>query len=202
MAALDIFSGGRAMVSLCVGWSKGEFDNLGKRFELRGRKLDESILLLRKLWSADHDEEIRFDGKFFPIESGVFSPGTIQRGGPPIWIGGNSDRALRRALELGDGWHSTSLSLERFRERVQAISNQIPRPDFTLSARLRVSFDASDDRAQLRGSPEAILQELLGYQRAGLEYAVLHFRGGPGEPREQNMQRFMEEIVAKMPERS
>jgi len=102
VATIDVLSGGRALLAVGAGWLEKEFRFLNANFAQRGAFLDESIRLVRALWSQ---ERINFQGKFFNIADGVFEPKPVQGGGPPIWVGGNSRSAMRRAARLGDGWH-------------------------------------------------------------------------------------------------
>jgi len=83
-ANLNDLSGGRLVLGVGVGWARQEFDALGVAFAERGRLTDEHLLAIRAAWRDDQD----------------------YRGGQiPIWVGGNSDAALRRAVRLGDAWH-------------------------------------------------------------------------------------------------
>lgn len=92
LATLDVLSGGRLIVGVGAGYLAGEFAALGVDFEQRNEVLDAAIGVMRRAWTG---EEI----------DGVLSlPMPVQRPGPPIWIGGNSRRAIRRVVELGDGW--------------------------------------------------------------------------------------------------
>jgi probable F420-dependent oxidoreductase len=103
LASLDVLSNGRVIVGLGVGWMKEEFDNLGTPpFAERGRVTDEYIRAFRELWS---NEQPTFKGQFCNFSDIVFLPQPVQKPGIPIWIGGHSKQAIRRAARLGDGWH-------------------------------------------------------------------------------------------------
>jgi probable F420-dependent oxidoreductase len=103
LASLDVLSQGRVIAGLGVGWMKEEFENLqAPRFEDRGRVTDEYIRAFRELWTKEHP---CFDGKYCNFANIIFLPKPVQKPAIPIWIGGHSKPALRRAGELGDGWH-------------------------------------------------------------------------------------------------
>lgn len=103
LASLDVLSQGRVIVGLGVGWMKEEFENLGApAYEERGRVTDEYIRAFRNLWTQDHPS---FSGQYCNFSDIVFLPKPVQKPSIPIWIGGHSKQALRRAGELGDGWH-------------------------------------------------------------------------------------------------
>ena len=103
-ATLDRLSGGRLILGLGAGWSADEFTAVDQTIAERDERTDEAIRALRAMWAAG---ESRFDGKYYRIRPSIFLPKPVQPNGPPIWIGGNSNRAIRRAAELGDGWHPT-----------------------------------------------------------------------------------------------
>lgn len=99
VATLSLFSGGRVVLGAGAGWMKEEFESLGVDFGSRGRRFDETIRVLRKIWSGG---VVEHHGEFFDI------PAMAQNPPPPrpipIAIGGASKAALRRAATLGDGW--------------------------------------------------------------------------------------------------
>ncbi len=198
IATLDSLSGGRTLLGLGVGWSRGEFRNLGERFTDRGRRMDEYIQLLKHLWVAGGDEPVHFKGRYVAFDSAVFAPPPAQPGGPPIWIGGSSEAALRRAAAFGDGWHPSRVDPDEFRLGVERLTSLADGRKLTLSARLRLSFDGSDPDAQLLGEPAAITETLRAYQDAGLEYAVIDFRtAAPEEPLEP-MERFQQVVMPEL----
>lgn len=100
-ATLDVVSGGRAICGVGAGWLTTEWEAIGLDPSTRGQRLDEAIGLVRRLWT---EPVIESSGPHFPFPQVAFEPKPVQHGGPPIHVGGESRRALRRAAELGDGW--------------------------------------------------------------------------------------------------
>jgi probable F420-dependent oxidoreductase len=100
-ASLDVLSGGRLVLGVAAGYLEGEFAALGVPFAERNERADEAIGALRAAWSG---ECVRLAGRGFCAEGNRALPLPAQRPGPPLWVGGNSRRAIRRAVELGDGW--------------------------------------------------------------------------------------------------
>jgi probable F420-dependent oxidoreductase len=98
-ATLQELSGGRLTLGIGLGWYEREFDFVGVPFAGRGARADESIRLMRALWSGEHD----FEGRFWSFHDATSEP--LPSPPPEIWIGGSSERAIRRAVELGDAWH-------------------------------------------------------------------------------------------------
>jgi probable F420-dependent oxidoreductase len=99
IATLQELSGGRFTLGVGMGWHKDEFDFMGVEFKGRGRRADEAIRLMRALWSGERD----FEGEFWSFHDATSEPHPSPQ--PEIWVGGSSERAIRRALELGDAWH-------------------------------------------------------------------------------------------------
>jgi probable F420-dependent oxidoreductase len=101
-ATLQELSHGRFTLGVGVGWHAAEFGFMGIEFRGRGRRTDEAIRLIRTLWNGERD----FDGEFWSFRDATFGPQPSPA--PEIWVGGSSDRAIRRARELGDVWHPSS----------------------------------------------------------------------------------------------
>jgi len=99
VATLQELSGGRFTLGVGMGWHKDEFDFMGVEFKGRGRRADEAIRLMRALWNGERD----FEGEYWSFHDATSEPHPSPQ--PEIWVGGSSDRAVRRAVELGDAWH-------------------------------------------------------------------------------------------------
>lgn len=109
IATADYLSGGRVIFGAGVGWMAEEFALLGASFHDRGRRMDEYLRLMKVLWT---EENPHFEGQYFQVKDCGFTPKPVQKPHVPLWIGGESRPALRRAAMLGDGWHSAGTSLE------------------------------------------------------------------------------------------
>ena len=122
LATIDYFSGGRVMLATSAGWNENEFQHLGSNFHDRGRRLDESIKLIRALWNSPLDA--KFEGKKIPhkFTNPKFEPPPIQHK-LTIWIAGNSKAAMRRAATLGDAWHPNVVPLDVFGKLVSEFRN-------------------------------------------------------------------------------
>jgi len=101
VSTLDTLSGGRVRLGVGVGWQESEFEALGMNFHERGAAMDEAIALLRACW---REPTITFSGRQARVEAMAMEPKPPRAGGPPLWIGGTTPAALRRAGRLGDGW--------------------------------------------------------------------------------------------------
>jgi len=101
VASLDALSGGRVIVGVAAGYLRDEFAALGADFEGRNAFCDEALRAMKAAWTTDG---VRFSGTGYRADGHSLRPRPVQRPHPPLWVGGNSRAAIRRAVELGDGW--------------------------------------------------------------------------------------------------
>jgi probable F420-dependent oxidoreductase len=100
VAEVDILTDGRCRLGLGIGWNRVEYEALDQDFTTRGRRLDEQIVLLRRLWT---ERSVTYEGRFDRVTGAGLAPLPVRR--PiPIWLGGQSPAAYRRIGRLGDGW--------------------------------------------------------------------------------------------------
>jgi probable F420-dependent oxidoreductase len=145
IATLDVLSGGRAMASFGVGHAAGEFAALGIPFTRRGRITDEYLQAMMCLWTADRPE---FHGEFVDFKGVAFQPRPVQQPHPPIWIGGNSSSALRRAARFGSGWMPWLVTVDELPARLDELRRQ---PGFETRA---ASFDIAMPVAVMKVSED------------------------------------------------
>jgi alkanesulfonate monooxygenase SsuD/methylene tetrahydromethanopterin reductase-like flavin-dependent oxidoreductase (luciferase family) len=117
VATLQLLSGRRFRLGVGVGWHEDEFRFMGVDFRGRGRRTDEALRLMKALWSGER----AFDGELWSFEDATFGP--LPHEPPEIWVGGGSDRAVRRARELGDVWHPSRSGTP---ERIRAVKERFP----------------------------------------------------------------------------
>src|SRR5436309_3256591 len=99
-AEVDVLAQGRFRMGIGLGWNKVEYDALGADFHTRGRRLDEQVALLRRLWT---ERSVTFEGTFDRVTGAGISPMPVQQ--PiPLWFGAASERAYERVGRLADGW--------------------------------------------------------------------------------------------------
>ncbi|AXB42612.1 LLM class flavin-dependent oxidoreductase [Amycolatopsis albispora] len=169
-ANLNEFCGGRLVLGMAVGWARQEFEALGVRYERRGKLTDEYLRAMRAAWEDKDDyrtEQI------------------------PIWIGGNSDPAIRRAARLGDAWHPLRNTVPWLRDRLgrlreAAAAEGRPMPAFAPRIILRLTESPVDEPGRLagEGTIEQITADLRELERLGAETVVLDpFGGDPEETR-------------------
>ena len=101
VASLDVASGGRVIVGTAAGYLEPEFAALGADFGERNERTDEALVAMKRAWSED---SIEMKGGKFEARGNTMEPRPVQRPHPPIWVGGNSPRARRRAVDHAQGW--------------------------------------------------------------------------------------------------
>jgi len=188
LASLDVLSGGRVIVGAGVGWMKEEFENLqAPEFAERGRVTDEYIRAYRELWTSDNPT---FKGKFVNFSNLIFLPKPVQKPTIPIWIGGHSKAALKRAGELGDGWHpiggvpTIPLEPEDLKKDWAIMADyaqKAGRDPKTIRVALKGSlFDKekkiADRRRRFMGSAAEIASDIRDYQSAGVDTMIFDVR--------------------------
>ncbi|MDW7977272.1 MAG: LLM class F420-dependent oxidoreductase [Candidatus Caldarchaeum sp.] len=199
LASIDLISGGRVIAGFGAGWCREEFQNLGVDFHNRGRRFDEAIALVKALWKGG---EVSFKGRYYNVEAGFFEPTPAQKNSIPIWVGGNSEKALKRALTLAEGWHFTGLPVERAEHMLKNI--KIPE-GFVVSGRLTVDFSgksprltksrSGEERAIVSGDVDYVVETLSNYVDLGVSYFVLYFGDKPIEQYVKDMERFVREVA-------
>jgi probable F420-dependent oxidoreductase len=163
VSSLDVIAGGRLIFGVGVGGEfPAEFQASGVPVNERGARADEALTVLRRLWSGDAAEHV---GRFFRIGAVRLQPLPVQPGGPPIWIGGRSDAALRRTARYGTGYVGYLLSPEGFRERmarIRAWAVERGRSGETITGALMTFAAVDDDRAAAVQRAGAILGAMYG----------------------------------------
>ncbi len=189
-ASLDYVSRGRLILGVGVG-GEGEkdFEAVGVDPRERGARTNEAMRALRALFGPP---PASFSGRFFSFDRIDIAPGPAQQGGPPLWVGGGSEAAIRRAATLGDGWMPIWVSSQRFREDAAKLPDRVV-PAVTLPAhvgdkrtlyehlRRRYAGDFSEhvvDRYCVAGTPDECVARVREYLDAGARHIVFNL----GEP--------------------
>ncbi len=120
-ATVDVVSGGRLDFGIGISGQRGtkvEFDAVGISVRTRGRRTNEMLEVMKRLWTEEH---VSHDGDFFKFEDVTLLPQPVQKPHPPIWVSGRSDAAMRRAALQGDGWYPYLFTVRRLRRSNEAI---------------------------------------------------------------------------------
>jgi len=159
VATLQELSGGRFRLGVGMGWHRDEYEFMGIPFEGRGRRGDEAIRLMRALWRGDRE----FEGEIWSYRDAVAEP--FPEPLPEIWVGGSSDRALRRARELGDVWHPSRGSDVEHVRRVKEHHPELPVVPRTRPELVEAMLEAGADGAVVTFPDEAEMRSFSARYR-------------------------------------
>jgi probable F420-dependent oxidoreductase len=187
LATIDVLSKGRVILGAGVGWLREEFEALGAPpFEERGAVTEEYIKLMRAAWTTD---PVSFEGKHYSVRDVHVLPKPVQRGGIPVWIGGHTGAAVRRAGAIGDGWHPIGmrppamLGPEEYAAKVEELrgsARRAGRDPKSITLTIRVPMEvrgkntkaAAGDRPPFQGTAEEIAADIRRYQALGVSHFV------------------------------
>ena len=221
LTSLDILSKGRLIASVGIGGDyPSELPACGVSMKERGIRANEGIQIIKNYWRG---ESFSFDGKIFQLEDVNMLPGPYQEGGPPLWVCGRSDAALKRAAKYGDGWQPymfTADQLSEARNKIFDFAGDIDRElpeDFAfttfiyvsmhddveearnraieqLSYRFGLPFEKIVDKYCMYGPDEKIIEELAAYLKAGTNRMIVAMVMPP-EERIEYVERFAQNIL-------
>ena len=189
VANLDRLSGGRLILGIGVGWAKQEFDVLGVPFHQRGAITDDYLVAIKTAWTQD---VASYEGRFVSFRDVHTTPRPARVPHPPIWVGGASDAALRRAVRHGDGWHPIRIRVDWLRDkglprlREVADAERMPVPALCPRIRLRLTPSplAEDQRVAGEGHLDQVREDLEALQSLGARYVLLDtYADNPEETR-------------------
>lgn len=187
LATMDLLSGGRIILGAGVGWMEEEFAALhAPPYRERGRVTDEFIRLMREMWSR---EPVDFKGQYYSMARVSALPKPVQKGGIPVWTGGHTDAALRRAGQVADGWHPIGLrppgllEPKEYADKITIVRDWARRAGrdpnaITMSYRVPLELKprgakaTGGDRTLFRGTAAEVIEDIRTYQRLGVTHFV------------------------------
>jgi probable F420-dependent oxidoreductase len=183
LATIDVLSGGRVILTAGVGWLKEAYTALGADYEHRGQVTSEYLDLMKVIWQ---DPGPGFSGEFYELPPGLrFNPPPVQKPHIPIWVGGVSAPALRRAASKATGWlgvYQTPQDTAAMHERLTRLLTERDRDpgEFTFAHRLRFQVTDQDGGDQpCIGSPRKIADSIRRYHDLGVQHLLLAPPPGP-----------------------
>ena len=211
LSTLDVLSGGRLILGAGVGWMEEEFQALGlDTYAQRGAVTDEYIQLFKELWTKDDPV---FQGEHYQLSGTGFMPKPVQKPHPPIWIGGHTNPAIRRAAKYGDGWMPIGLRPPAILEpeelaekiaRLRRLTVRAGRPEDAVSLCFStgVTFDDSPGatRRMMSGRAEQIAADLRQYQDLGVRNFILGFPGDSVAALDEAMEQFSKQVMPLIPQ--
>jgi probable F420-dependent oxidoreductase len=219
LATLDFLCKGRLLLVVGIGGDDSrDFDAVGVRKEERGKRGDEAITLMKKLWS---EENVSFAGQFYSVRDLTLLPRPYQKGGPPIWVGGRSRAAFRRAGRLADGWLASSVTpsevaagIEAIRAHGAEVGREIPEDHYGVlvpfcfatnaeealnvaGQSIRRRQDVSPTEFAALGTPEQVRLKLKEFVDAGATKFVMR-PYGPKETHIEQVRLLAKEVIPVM----
>ena len=207
LATIDVLSNGRLTLGVGVGWMEEEFLALNAPpFAERGAVTNEYLQAFKELWTSDNPT---FDGKYYQFSDINFLPKPVQKPHPPIWVGGQSRRAIRRAAELGNGWHPVGAipaapmepedlaqNLVHLRRYAEEVGRDPAKLDVAMKAPLYdPDVAGSDGRRRFSGEPEQVLQDIQTYADIGVTHIIFDIRSEDFNQTTDRMTWFGEDIM-------
>jgi len=207
LSTLDMLSKGRLILGAGVGWMEEEFELLdAPPFAERGAVTNEYLQAFIELWTND---DPKFEGKYVNFSDITFLPKPVQKPYPPIWIGGQSKPAIRRAAHIGDCWHpvgaipAAPLEPEELAENLVLLhqyAEKAGRDPATIQVSVKAPLydagDSSGPRRRFSGSSDEVRQDIQTYSDVGVTHLIFDFRTGDPKQTEDRMARFSEEVMA------
>ena len=201
MTTLDVLSGGRVVMGVGTGWCREEFEALDANFEDRGSVADEHIRLFKAVCTG---EELNFQGQHYHVKGTRILPRPLQLPNPPIWVGGDSPAAIRRAATLGDGWHPIRLTPDELADKRKRLlelrqAHGLPVEEFPTA--LGIPMHLGDTplpeayRVALQGSPTEMASTARAYADAGVDTFVLRSTETDFTRYLQAMERFAGQVI-------
>jgi probable F420-dependent oxidoreductase len=209
LATIDRLAGGRVILGAGVGWLREEFEAVGAPpFASRGAVTDEFIALMRATWTTD---PVTFEGRWVTVRDVHALPKPLQPGGIPVWIGGHTDGAVRRAARLGDGWHPIALRPpglllpDEYAARVKQLhgwAREAGRDPEAITLTLRVPMEVrspsartpAGDRPLFQGTAKQVVADIRTYQALGVTHFVFDPTHTDLKAVLENMTRFAKDV--------
>jgi probable F420-dependent oxidoreductase len=167
-ATLDVLSKGRLRLGVGLGWNDVEYEALGQDFHTRGRRIEEQVVLLRRLWT---EPLVTFNGEWHAVTDAGLNPLPVQR--PiPIWFGAQVDAALRRAARLGDGWMPNYRTPAEALPSIEALARYLAE-----AGRSREGFGLEARVPYGPGDPAALQALVEGWCQAGATHLSVNTMG-------------------------
>jgi probable F420-dependent oxidoreductase len=204
LSSIDVLSGGRLIVGVGLGHSTRFYPAYGLTPEARVTRFRENLEIMKGLWTEDR---VTLAGRFAHLEKVPMEPKPVQKPRPPIWFGGRAEAALRRAVELGDGYIGAgSTPTNVFLEDIKQLPPEFPKAKRLYVAlgdalpRLREWFGAFYGKAELAeqvavwGSAERVANEIVRIRDAGIKQVLLN----PVFDEENQMERLANEVLSRV----
>jgi probable F420-dependent oxidoreductase len=185
LTTLDVLSAGRLQIGFGIGWSPDEYEAAGVPWEERGKRADELIQALKKIWTTD---PVEFQGQYYRIPKSVIGPKPVQKPHPPIYMAAYAPAALKRTASEADGWFPVGIPLSGIGPMFDVIKDMAKdagRDPSTLALIVRANVEIHDapiekERVDFTGTLEQIADDIETTQKLGAAEIVFDVQFSPG----------------------
>jgi probable F420-dependent oxidoreductase len=218
-AFIQRISGGRLILGIGVGWRDNEFEALGVPYNKRGLVTDEAVNILKMAWDKGY---VDFSGTWFKIHEIEINTKVHTR--PKLWIGGNTSRALTRAVKMGDGWVPTDFAVSDYGTFSSSLTSGLKKyerdvNDFVVASHLMLLTSNDDTKTKLMadriatqfgstpeemkewalvGTPSELVDKIVQYQNVGVTYHVLSVWGLPMDQVKEVLDVFASKVIESL----
>jgi probable F420-dependent oxidoreductase len=185
LTTLDILSAGRLKVGFGVGWSPDEYEAAGASWQERGKRADELIQALKKIWTTD---PVEFHGKYYRIPKSVIGPKPVQKPHPPVYMAAYTPSAMKRVAAEANGWFPVGIPLSGVGPMFEGIKNmakEAGRDPSALELIVRANIEIHNspiqkERADFTGTLEQIAEDVKATEKLGATEIVFDAQFSPG----------------------
>ena len=199
LTTVDVLSAGRLRVGFGIGWSSDEYEAAGVAWEERGKRADEMIQALKKIWTTD---PVQFQGKYYRIPKSFIGPKPVQKPHPPIYMAAYTPSAMRRVATEASGWFPVGIPLSGIGpafEGIKGMAQAAGRDSSTLELIVRANVEIhttpiEKDRVDFAGSLEQIAEDVATTRKLGAAETTIDAQFSPGVETAKDIIALMEEL--------
>jgi probable F420-dependent oxidoreductase len=185
LTTVDVLSAGRLRVGFGIGWSPDEYEAAGVTWEERGKRADELLQALKRIWTTD---PVEFHGRYYRIPKSVIGPKPVQKPHPPIYMAAYTPSAMRRVAIEASGWFPVGIPLSGIGpmfEGIKGMAQEAGRDPSGLELIVRANVELHDtfiekDRSDFTGTLEQIVEDVTMARKVGAAEIVIDAQFSPG----------------------
>jgi probable F420-dependent oxidoreductase len=185
LTTLDVLSAGRLRIGFGIGWSPDEYEAADVPWQKRGKRADELIQALKKIWTTD---PVEFQGKYYRIPKSVIGPKPVQKPHPPIYMAAYTPPAMKRVAAEANGWFPVGIPLSSIGpmfEGIKGMAKDAGRDPSALAVIVRANIEIHNapiqkDRVDFTGALEQIAEDIRTTQKLGAAEIVFDVQFSPG----------------------
>jgi probable F420-dependent oxidoreductase len=199
LTTLDVLSAGRLRIGFGIGWSPDEYEAADAPWQERGKRADELIQALKKIWTTD---PVEFQGKYYRIPKSVIGPKPVQKPHPPIYMAAYTPAAMKRVVAEANGWFPVGIPLSAIGpmfDGIKGMAKDAGRDPSALALIVRANIEIHNapirkDRVDFTGTLEQIAEDIKTTEKLGAAEIVFDVQFSPGVETAKDMVSRMEQV--------